>query len=271
MATIALLAPGVMSRAETSTSTPASTAVPAPHVLHIAIYDDGGGSQRGVENVNKCLGTGGLPPASTQAAESASTFTTKTVKAEDVRAGALKGIDVLVQPGGSGSKQAAALGSDGREAIRQFVKSGGGYVGICAGAYLATTDYDWSLGILNAKVVDRKHWARGSGFVHLRVTETGKKVLGLTDDVVNSDYNQGPLLAPDTKEEPAAYEALALFDSEIAEKGAPKGVMQGTTAIARGTFGKGRVICLSPHLERSPGLDVAIRHAVIWTAGEGER
>ena len=27
--------------------------------------------------------------------------------------------------------------------------------GVCAGAYLATCDYEWSLGVLDAKVVDR--------------------------------------------------------------------------------------------------------------------
>jgi glutamine amidotransferase-like uncharacterized protein len=239
-------------------------------VLHVAVYDDGGGSQRGTDNVHKCLGAVGFPPASTQASIDASKFVCKTVKAEDVRAGALKDVDVLVQPGGSGSKQAEALGVDGRDAIKQFVKNGGGYVGICAGAYLATTDYDWSLGILNAKVVDRKHWARGSGSVQLRLTALGKQVLGVGDDLVTADYNQGPLLAPDDKPELPQYEALALFETEIAEKGAPKGVMPGTTAIARTTFGKGRVICLSPHLERSAGLDGAIRNAVLWVAGEDE-
>src|SRR4051812_18762966 len=82
------------------------------------------------------------------------------VGAKDIREGVLKEMDVLVQPGGSGSKQAEALQPEGCDAIREFVKGGGGYVGICAGSYLATTDYTWSLGILNAKVVDRKHWAR---------------------------------------------------------------------------------------------------------------
>ena len=48
---------------------------------------------------------------------------------------------------------------DGRRAILDFIKNGGGYVGICAGVYLASSHYSWSLGILNAKVVDGEHWA----------------------------------------------------------------------------------------------------------------
>ena len=240
---------------------------PATHVLRVAIYDDGGGSRRGTDNVQKCLGADPIP-ASPAAAAAASQFKCKSVTADDLRNGALDNVDVLVQPGGSGSKQALALGEDGRAAIKKFVENGGGYVGICAGAYLATSDYEWSLHILNAKVVDRKHWARGSGFVKLRVTDLGKKMLGISDDLISADYNQGPLLAPATQDDLPKYQALALFETEIAEKGAPSGVMPGTTAIAMTTFGKGRVIVLSPHLERSPGLDGVIRHAVKWVGGE---
>ena len=117
----------------------------APAALRVAIYTDGGGGQGGTDNVGKCLPAGD--------------YRWKAVTAEDIRAGVLKDYDVLVQPGGSGSKQAETLKDDGRENIRAFVKNGGGYVGICAGSYLATTDYTWSLGLLNAKVLDRKHWA----------------------------------------------------------------------------------------------------------------
>ncbi|MFM9148181.1 MAG: BPL-N domain-containing protein [Verrucomicrobiota bacterium] len=36
--------------------------------------------------------------------------------------------------GGSGSAEAEGLGVAGREEVRKFVREGGGYVGICAGA-----------------------------------------------------------------------------------------------------------------------------------------
>ncbi len=46
--------------------------------------------------------------------------------------GQLSACDVLVVPGGSASLQAVSLGEPGREAIRDFVRRGGGYVGVCA-------------------------------------------------------------------------------------------------------------------------------------------
>jgi hypothetical protein len=53
--------------------------------------------------------------------------------------------------GGSGSAEAGGLGEKGREEVRTFVREGGGYVGICAGAYLACTGFEWGVGVLNAR------------------------------------------------------------------------------------------------------------------------
>ena len=52
------------------------------------------------------------------------------VTAEEIRGGSLAGVDVLVQPGGSGSKQGNTLGEAGRLAVRDYVRSGGGYLGV---------------------------------------------------------------------------------------------------------------------------------------------
>lgn len=60
--------------------------------------------------------------------------------------------DVLLFPGGSGSKQGKALGEAGRSHVRQFTREGGGVIGICAGAYLCSSHYSWSLGLMNAAV-----------------------------------------------------------------------------------------------------------------------
>ena len=64
--------------------------------------------------------------------------------------------------GGSGSRQANTIGLAGRENVQRFVKAGGGYVGICAGAYLACAGFNWGIGILNAKTPSSL-WERGQG------------------------------------------------------------------------------------------------------------
>jgi glutamine amidotransferase-like uncharacterized protein len=221
--------------------------------IRVAIYADAGASKKGSPHVQRCL-----PPDMD--------FAIETVTAEEIRSGALKGFNVLIHPGGSGSKQAHTLGEEGRERVRQFVAEGGGFIGICAGAYLASANYPWSLNLLDARVVDSEHWARGKGEVQLRLPPAGRSALGIEQELVAIHYNQGPLLAPGENHDLDDYELLAAFETEIAENGAPSGVMKGTTAIARGTFGKGRVVCFSPHPEKTPGRDSFLRAAVRWAA-----
>ena len=195
-------------------------------------------------------------------------FDCVTVSAEDIRAGKLDEYKVLLVPGGSGSKQAEKLAEEGRGKIRAFVENGGGYVGICAGSYLASNDYPWSIGLINAKAVDKKHWARGKGDVTIEFSETGNKALSFAPKTAVVNYRQGPLFAPGDKKDLPAYETLATFTTEICENGATPGAMIGTTAIARAPFGKGRVICFGPHPERPSGPNSLIVQGVLW-AGSG--
>ncbi len=194
-------------------------------------------------------------------------FECRVIMAEEIRAGGLKGLNLIIMPGGSGRKQADMLEASGREKIREFVKAGGGYIGICAGAYLATNDYPWSLGLLNAKVVDKKHWARGKGEVSVKITGEGKETLASKRQLEKIMYMQGPLLAPGDDKELPAYAPLAEYVTEIAENGAPKGVMKGTTAIASAPFGEGRVICYSPHPELPQGPNPLVLQGALWAAG----
>jgi glutamine amidotransferase-like uncharacterized protein len=182
--------------------------------------------------------------------------------AEQIRSGGLAGLDILMQPGGSGGEQGRNLDEPGREKIRGFVREGGGFIGICARAYLATAQYPWSLNILDAKVIDTKHWKRGVGTVDIQLTPAGREILRTPNQKLPIHYANGPLLAPANRPEIDNYEEMANFKTEMAKNGAPEGVMTGTTAIARGRFGQGRVICFSPHPEMTAGLDVFVEDAI---------
>jgi putative intracellular protease/amidase len=98
--------------------------------------------------------------------------------ADDIRSGGLAKLDLLIQPGGSGGGQGRHLGEGGRDAIRDFVQDGGGFIGICAGAYLASADYTWSLNILDANqpTPGNDAGAGTNGQVRDRSCETEKKI-----------------------------------------------------------------------------------------------
>ena len=142
---------------------------PVSPTIRVAAYDDAGVSQS-LQQVLDVLGE-------------YADVTCERIKADGIRNGKLADYDVLIHPGGSGSKQAGSLEEAGRDRVREFVDGGGGFVGICAGSYLASSDYSWSLHILDAKVVDRAHWARGPGAVQIRLTDVGKKLLECDEDL----------------------------------------------------------------------------------------
>lgn len=224
-----------------------------PRPVRVAIYADAGASKKDPNQVKHRL------PQSLG-------FDVANMTADQIRAGALSDFDVLVHPGGSGSEQAATLGEEGRQTVRQFVKDGGGFVGICAGAYLASAEYPWALALLDARVIDDEHWARGQGEVRLRLPSLGRAALGTDHEFAAIHFENGPLLGPADKDDIPNYESLAIFETEIAQNGAPAGVMKGTTAIARGQFGKGRVVCFSPHPEKTPGREPYLRETIRWAA-----
>jgi len=66
------------------------------------------------------------------------------VYASDVTGGGLVNYDVFVMPGGNAWDQYVGLGyEEGASKIRNFVSNGGGYIGICAGAYFACDYIVW--------------------------------------------------------------------------------------------------------------------------------
>jgi glutamine amidotransferase-like uncharacterized protein len=103
--------------------------------------------------------------------------------------------------------------------------------------------------------------------VRIGLSAAGRRLFREDERKVKVLYWQGPLLAPARDSRIPDFEVLATYETEIAKKGAPRGVMIGTPAIVRGRFGKGRVLASSPHPEKTRALYSYVPHAVRWLAG----
>jgi len=176
----------------------------------------------------------------------------------DIANAALDNVDVVVFPGGSGSKQACSLGEIGRTYVREFVASGGGYVGICAGAYLGSDhpDYDWRLGLADAHVIDREHYERGKSLINVELTPDGSRLLKEygSKTTVQCYYANGPLLSPGQNPELNDFTALAHFKSDVhLTHDAPAGKMPGSTFLLEVSYGVGKVMLCAGHPESTPG------------------
>ncbi len=196
----------------------------------------------------------------------------------EMRPEVLEQFDVVVFPGGSGSKQAAAIGENGRDAVRGFIGDGGGYVGVCAGAYLCSAHYSWSLDLIDSTVFTgsreipgkgkKQMWYRGgSSDIDIELTDQGKELFVGVDSEFVVRYANGPIISPKGLELLDDYRVLAWYRSENGLWKPQKGTMVNTPAIVSGAYGKGRVMSVSPHPESTPSLHSIIENSLRWVAG----
>jgi len=235
------------------TRSPAPTAPTA--VLRVAIYEGyGAGAWAPLGNWIEALEEVDAAP----------------VRPEEIRAGALTRFDAVVFPGGMASHQFHALGADGRDRVRTFVAEGGGYLGICAGAYLAASaPYEWGMGLVAARVVDHAHWDPGAGEVQVELSAAGQRVLADGAGPHPYRYANGPILEPADVPELPDYRALALFRTGIGENGADPNTMVGTPAVLTAEYGAGRVLLSSGHAEWTAGVEHWLRRYVEWLGRRG--
>lgn len=196
-----------------------------------------------------------------------------TIDASSLSEDVLANFDVIFITGGEPRRIRKCIGGKGASAIRKFIADGGGYVGVCAGAVLATQKAP-TLDLLPFVrcIDDNIWWASGiEGDVILKRPPKSHcspidKNLSLAF-VPNKKgtihaYHNGPLLriknvknksnkrSNDTK-------PIALFYGDVnpwnpdksVTKQPQRGQMDGTIATVSGTYKNGRVVITSIHPE----------------------
>lgn len=196
--------------------------------------------------------------------------------------------DVVMFPGGSGSEESAAIGAAGGAAVQRFIAAGSGYVGTCAGFFLAglqsccaqempgycgdltgCNNASWALGLVDMGAAEP--WNRGHGEVTITFTAEAVQMLQLPTSYLDKNisilYWQGPVQSRLHSWD--GFTTLATFTSEI-HSNLPQwttGQQINTPAIITTEYGagKGRVLLSSPHPEATvPMLLDLIRGYVLY-------
>ncbi len=226
-----------------------------PTYLRVGVYDGHGGAQTCVWEAY-------------EAARIDTGVRVRYVRTSDIARGILDSLDVIIVPGGGGSRQFLNMGAGNRERLKAFIHQGGGYVGICAGAYLASNTPDYAcLGISGAKAIDIEHDNRGHGVVKFTLTEAGRALFPeLADyDTCYLSYYEGPVY--DTIGD-AQYVTFATMESDVHTEGnAPSNMTNGRPFYIGSQYGKGRVFSCIAHPEGTPGMRWMIPRMVRWVAG----
>lgn len=204
-------------------------------------------------------------------------FACEILSVEDVHRGKLKH-DIALVPGGSASSLYRELGPAGRQALTDHVDAGGGYLGICAGAFLASSDPKRGLNLLDVTTLDGTHdipgWGeveifpRKAGAVRVELTPEGMQDLGCQEKSMTINYRGGPLFPLAQLTSTSNVQTLATFGTEMCSYDFQKGTMRDTPAILFGEYGHGKVLAISPHPEENPDLNDFLRHAALFVAPE---
>lgn len=220
--------------------------------LQVAVFQGHGGAETCVWETMAAVGM--------DASLEARLLTTK-----DIAEGKLSEVDVLIVPGGGGSRQYLNMGSAGRAAVQQFVRDGGGYVGICAGAYLITDTPEYaSLAMSGAEAHDIEHDNRGRGIAKVTLNDEGKK---LFPEVADQDtlyimYYEGPVVLPNP-ESPTTYTSFATMESDVHVEGnAPADMTNGKSFLYVAEYGNGKTASVVGHPEATPGMQWMISKMV---------
>ncbi|KAI8838392.1 biotin-protein ligase [Chytridium lagenaria] len=164
---------------------------------------------------------------------------------------------LFVIPGGRDVPYVESLSPDGTSKIKNWVQSGGNYLGICAGAYFGSSRVEFERGRNEYEVIGSRPLAfldgtaKGSctpGFRYNDETSAcavGVKVegiAGLENSVFSVLANGGPFF--ECKDEKAdGLAILARYTDGVVDNAV------GKVAIVATDFGQGKVILCGPHLE----------------------
>lgn len=206
------------------------TVLPSPERADVALYVGPGAGPAAIEAASSAVDAAGL--------------TQRPLSAAALRQGAIEAKVVLV-PGGWSPSMRLILGDEGQLALRAHVRGGGGYVGICAGAWLvcqrvvweeATSHYPRSLLDLEAHgpLADVPWPTRAS--IEIELEPHLAKTLG-TPRSRRVLYWGGGWFGGKRGKLPRGFTALATY-------GGSKRV-----AALRGRVGQGRVFLTGPHFE----------------------
>lgn len=176
-------------------------------------------------------------------------YATSTV----INTATLTGYNVLAMPGGNSGYDYIHSSTISASAIKNFVSSGKGYIGICAGAYSAASHTDnyydgWGIAPnVRCKAVSYE------GGLPLHITSAGEQVLGTSGSKTLAHYNGAAMYVSGNAKVFATY-----ADGSTG--------YNGYAAIVGDYYGNGRVVLSGPHPELSPLVPTFVSKLIYWAA-----
>ena len=227
------------------TTIKASASTASTKTIRVLIYNGNGAGANYVDGIISSLKT-----ANTKNLVPGYRFSYSTSKT--ITSAILSNYNLLAMPGGTSGK--VYLDSLSSSVIRNFVSSGHGYLGICAGAYAGSSYVNdlyngWGVAT-NVRCKAVSH----TGNIRVTMTSSGSQLLSTSGTITLAYYNG-----------PAMYQYGGSIITFATYTDNSNGY-QRYGAIVGDTYGKGRSILSGPHPELTPQNPFLLAKMIIWAA-----
>lgn len=204
-----------------------------------------------------------------QIATIAENITSTFIDGEAVRSGVLDDIDLLIMPGGSSQRISKSLGEVGHEKIKSFIRSGGGYVGTCAGCCVLMQSDDKKHKNMMDIIPYTFGVCGGKADVDIDFNDKATEIVGIAKGLWPIRYSQGPVpVKTTTNEKDLNTVVVASYAKSIKSMGEEPWVQfPGHPAAFACTYGKGKIFAITVHPEMDFNDHGVIKSAIKYVTG----
>ena len=211
--------------------------------VKVLIFDGDGTMEESVAGIKACL-----DESNSMNLSNGIYFDYDTIS--EINSNTLSGYDILIIPGGNSATYVQGSSIDDA-AIKQFLNQGKGYLGICAGAYSASSNIDgdysgWGLAS-QVNTIDVSY----EGLVSITPTSSGSTFLNTSK--VSLYHMNGPVMY--------TTGSSATSFASYSDNGTG---YQGYSAIMSENYGSGRVILSGSHPELDPQNSQLLVQMILW-------
>jgi glutamine amidotransferase-like uncharacterized protein len=179
--------------------------------------------------------------------------------------GCLKSAKLLIMPGGADLYFCEKLNGEANQIIKNFVRAGGRYFGSCAGAYYGCSSLDWNKGeIAGARELAFYNgcaigpiydWIENQDSIYEGSWVKAVKLQTAYGQEFLTQYNGGPVFTINSSSPPPSGDPLHQAPAQGGGNDARvlatyAELPDNPPAVIGGTYGQGRYILSSPHIER---------------------
>jgi glutamine amidotransferase-like uncharacterized protein len=213
-------------------------------VTKVLIYNGNGVMDSSVDGIEDCLNDSNNQNIS---ANNKFQYSTTTVINSDT----LSGYDVLIMPGGEATDYIDSDDIDS-QSLKQFVQSGKGYIGICAGAYAGSNYVNGEYSGWGLAPDVTTYTEDYEGLLQISRTDFGSKILN--SSLTSIHMQNGPAMSTNSSQ---------IIMATFADNNTG---YQNYAAIIGDTYGSGRVILSGPHPEMNPENPQLLTNMVLWVS-----